>query len=129
MRCASNWYPLATDTAQRVALPSGLEISLIRAPEFIATKLEAFAGRGNNDYLFSHDMGDLIAVIDGRAALQDECSASDDALKAYLRDWFTRLLARAAFMEALAGHLPGDAASQERLPELESKMRALAQLV
>lgn len=124
----NRWYPLAMDTAQRVALPSGVEIRLIRAPEFMATKLEAFAGRGNNDYLFSHDMGDLIAVIDGRAALLDECCASDAALKAYLRDWFTHLLARAPFKEALAGHLPGDAASQERLPELESKLRALARL-
>lgn len=125
---SNRWYPLATDTAQRVALPGGVEIRLILAPVFMATKLEAFAGRGNNDYLFSHDLGDLIAVIDGRAALLDECNTSGAALKAYLRDWFTRLIAVPSFMEALAGHLPGDAASQERLPELEDKLRALAQL-
>lgn len=125
---ANRWYPLATSTAQRVALPSGVEIRLIRAPVFVATKLEAFAGRGNNDYLFSHDMGDLIAVIDGRAALLDECHASDAALRTYLRDWFMRLIADRPFREALAGHLPGDAASQERLPELENKLRALARL-
>ena len=29
---------------------------------FIATKLEAFAGRFNNAYLFGHDLGDLLAV-------------------------------------------------------------------
>lgn len=125
---SNRWYSLATRTAQRVALPGGVEIRLIRAPEFMATKLEAFAGRGNNDYLFSHDLGDLIAVVDGRATLPDECSASDTALKAYLGDWFTRLTAAPRFMEALTGHLPGDAASQERLPELENKLRELARL-
>ncbi len=125
---SNRWYPLATDTAQRVALPSGLEIRLIRAPEFMATKLEAFAGRGNNDYLFSHDLGDLIAVIDGRDTLHDECRASNTELKLYLRDGFTRLLGLPPFVGALAGHLPGDAASQQRLPELANKLRALARL-
>jgi hypothetical protein len=27
------------------------------------------AGRGNNDYLFNHDLGDLLSVIDGRETL------------------------------------------------------------
>jgi hypothetical protein len=31
------------------------------------------------------------------------------------------------FLDALAGHLPGDAASQARLPELIRRLRALAQ--
>ena len=125
---SNRWYPLATQTARPVVLPSGVSIRLINAPEFIATKLEAFAGRGNGDYLFSHDLGDLLAVIDGRATLLEECSACDADLKAYLRDWFGRLIATPPFMEAMAGHLPGDAASQQRLPELELKLRALAQL-
>lgn len=125
---SNRWYPLASDTAQRVALHSGVAIRLIRAPVFVATKLEAFSGRGNNDYLFSHDLGDLIAVVDGRAELLDECNVSEAALKSYLRDWFTRLTATPAFMEALAGHLTGDAATQARLPELKNKLRALAQL-
>ena len=67
------WYPLALDTATRVALPSGREIRLITAPVFLATKLEAFDGRGNGDYLSSHDLGDLIAVVDGRSELLNEC--------------------------------------------------------
>src|SRR5450830_6653 len=66
---ANRWYPLAISTAEYFALPSGLRIRLIQAPVFIATKLEAFANRGNGDFLFSHDLGDLIAVIDGRDAL------------------------------------------------------------
>jgi len=125
---SNRWYPLATQTARPVVLPSGVQIRLINAPEFISTKLEAFSGRGNGDYRSSHDLGDLLAVIDGRATLLEECGTCDAALKAYLRDWFARLMATPPFMEALAGHLPGDAASQQRLPELELKLRALAQL-
>jgi hypothetical protein len=33
-----------------------------------------------------------------------------------------------AFLDALPAHLPGDAASQARLPDLERKLRALANL-
>lgn len=125
---ANRWYPLALETAEPVALPSGRLIRLISAPTFLATKLEAFDGRGNGDYLFSHDLGDLMAVIDGRATLPDECLSSPPQLQAYLGERFGMLLATPAFVEALAGHLPGDAASQERLPDLLETLRRLAGL-
>ena len=125
---ANRWYPLALETAEPVALPSGREIRLITAPVFIATKLEAFDGRGKGDYLFSHDLGDLLAVIDGRATLPDECRSSPPDLRAYLAKRFRALLADPSFVEALAGHLPGDAASQERLPDLQATLRHLAEL-
>lgn len=125
---SNRWYPLALQTAEAISLPSGRSIRLIPAPVFLATKLEAFAGRGNNDFLFSHDLGDLIAVIDGRDALLAECHNSAPELRAYLRDWMSRLMSTPSFLDALPGHLPGDAASQERAPELEDKLRLIANL-
>jgi hypothetical protein len=122
------WYPLALDTAEPLALPSGTVIRLVAAPVFLATKLEAFSGRGRGDYLFSHDLGDFLAVIDERDSLADECRSSNAELRAYLRERVAGLLATPAFIDALPGHLPGDAASQERLPDLEDKLRALARL-
>jgi predicted nucleotidyltransferase len=125
---ANRWYPLALETAQPVVLPSGRLIRLIAAPVFLATKLEAFDGRGQGDYLFSHDLGDLLAVVDGRDMLPAECLACPAELRAYLGGRFRGLLAQPAFMDALPGHLPGDAASQERLPELAAKLREIAGL-
>lgn len=122
------WYPLALETAEPQALPSGIVIRLVAAPVFLATKLEAFSGRGNNDYLFSHDLSDFLAVIDGRDSLIDECQASNAELRVYLRERVTGLLNTPAFIDALSGHLPGDVASQGRLPDLEDKLRALARL-
>lgn len=60
--------------------------------------------------------------------LIEECRASTPELKAYLRNWIARLLAAPAFLEALPGHLPGDAASQARAFDLEEKLRQLAKL-
>jgi predicted nucleotidyltransferase len=125
---SNRWYPLALADATKTALPSGTKIRLVTAPVFLATKLEAFADRGKGDYLFSHDLGDLISVIDGRDELIEECRSQSADLRHYLRDWMSRLLSSPAFLDALPGHLPGDAASQARLPDLESKLRLLAKL-
>jgi hypothetical protein len=123
----NRWYPLAVETPQSVQLPSGRNISVIAAPVFIATKLEAFHGRGGGDFLVSHDLEDIVTVVDGRPALSDEVSAAPTDLRTYLREQFRRLTASEDFLDALAGHLPGDAASQARLPGLIRRIRALAQ--
>ncbi len=125
---SNRWYAYALETAQQITLPSGFTIQFISAPLFVATKLEAFAGRGNEDYLFSHDLGDLLAIVDGRDTLIDECAQTKDDLKIYLGDKLNALLQIPAFMQALPGHLPGDTASQERLPELKEKLRQLTVL-
>jgi hypothetical protein len=125
---SNRWYPLALASAQRIALPSGCLIRLLPAPVFLATKLEAFDGRGKGDFLFSHDLEDLLAVIDGRASLLEECRASPPELREYLAARLAALLATRDFIDALSGHLPGDAASQERLPELHDKLRQISEL-
>ena len=43
---SNRWYRAALDTAQPVVLASGPVIRLITAPLFLATKIEAFRGRG-----------------------------------------------------------------------------------
>ena len=125
---ANRWYPLCVSTAEPLALPSGVVIRVIQAPVFIGTKLEAFHGRGAGDYLFSHDLGDILSVVDGRDSLIDECLQAPQLLRAYLAEQFTALMADRRFLDALPGHLPGDAVSQERLPDLENKMRRIARL-
>ncbi len=90
--------------------------------------MELVASRGNGDFLFSHDLGDLISVIDGRDELIEECRTHAMDLQQYLREWMGRLLSTPAFLDALPGHLPGDAANQARLPDLMDKLRLLSEL-
>jgi predicted nucleotidyltransferase len=126
---ANPWYPMAIETAQRIALPgTDLEILLIRAPEFLATKLVAFKDRGRSDYLASHDLEDFVTIVDGRDTLHDEVVSAPPELRHYIADEVGALLRIDDFVSALGGHLPGDAASQSRLSLLLRRLRRLAEI-
>ncbi len=125
---SSLWYPLALATATRVASPRGQTIRVVTAPVFVALKLEAFQDRGHGNYLFSHDLEDLVAVVDGRESLLAECTRSPLELQRYLAGQVSGLLATPGFQEALPGHLPGDVAGQQRLPMLLQTLRCLGRL-
>jgi predicted nucleotidyltransferase len=124
----NRWYPLAVITAQSVSLDQGITIRLIAAPVFIATKLEAFAGRGKGDFLMSHDLEDIVTVVDGRPELLDEIKVSDPELRQYLVATFKALNMQDDFITAIQGYLPGDIASQARLGGLVQRLHAIAGL-
>src|SRR5262249_42054633 len=63
---SNRWYVAAMVHSERIDLEKNLIVRIATAPYFLATKIEAFKGRGKNDYLASHDLEDLVAVIDGR---------------------------------------------------------------
>src|ERR1700682_1551718 len=69
---SNRWYKSAMESAQKIQLESDLTIQVVTATLFLGTKLEALKGRGKNDYFASHDLEDVIAVIDGRPSLLDE---------------------------------------------------------
>ena len=123
----NRWYRPAVASAQPVVLPSGAHIQAVTAPYFLATKLEAFDGRGGGDYLASHDLEDIITLIDGRPELVDEVRGADASLRRFLRERFLALLSVRSFVEALPAHLPPDAASQARLPVILERIRSLAE--
>ena len=124
----NQWYIPAMSNALQVTLPSGTVIQSVSAPYFLATKLEAFDGRGQGDYLLSHDIEDFVAVIDGRAEVVAELWEAQEDIKAYLAERIANLLVDSSFMDALSGHLPPDQASQQRLPLVVRRLEAVAAL-
>ena len=124
----NRWYMEAVRTAEPIYLPSGRKILLIAPPVFLGTKLEAFRDRGRGDFLASHDLEDIVTVVDGRPTLPEEVGAAAPALRTYLAEQFAALLNNPGFVEALPAHLPGDGASQARLPMIKERVRRLAGL-
>ena len=95
------------------------------APYFLATKIEAFKGRDKGDFLASHDLEDLIFVIDGRRTITEEVKAEVPFLREYLRTEIRGLLMTPEFMDALPGYLLPDAASQTRIGTVVQRLETL----
>ena len=124
---ANPWYPLAVETARDVKLPSGTIIKLITAPAFLATKFEAYSDRGGGDMLASHDLEDIINVLDGRPGLLDEVLNAPMELRTYLKARFTELLATPNFLDVLPGMIFPDESLAERTQVVAERMRSLTQ--
>jgi predicted nucleotidyltransferase len=121
----NRWYRAAMDAAQETELQAGLRIRVVTAPYFLATKLEAFRGRGKGDYANSHDLEDLLTVIDGRETIVQE-TADTPELRSYLAEQFRALLATPAFLDALHGYVLPDVSSQGRVPILRARIQQIA---
>jgi hypothetical protein len=120
------WYKPALDSAVVHQLETDLRVRVVTAVYFCATKLEAFAGRGKNDYQSSHDLEDLMAVLDGRAELVEEIHAGAADVHAYIAAETRKLLAIREFLDALPGYLLPDQASQARVSILLERLKKIA---
>lgn len=126
---SNHWYKAAMENAQNMQLENGLMVMVVTAPFFLGTKLEAFKGRGKNDYFASHDLEDLIAVIDGRPSLLGELQSESKQLRAYVANEVRHLLKEYNFIDALPHYLLPDPSSQSRLGRLLATLRAIAELL
>jgi len=91
-------------------------------------KILAFNNRGHEDFMGSHDLEDVLTLVDGRAALVDDVAHADLVVRKYVGAELARFLADTRFRESLPGHLLADMASQQRLPGLEKKLHTLTTL-
>ncbi len=104
------------------------QLKIVSPVGFLVTKYLAFSEGGDSDYYASHDLEDFITVIDGREQIVAEVEQTPPPLKDYLVNAIKALHSSPDFSEALAGHLPADTASQERLPKLRDKIRSITEL-
>lgn len=109
---SNRWYRDALHSAADHALPSGTLIRVVTPSYFLATKLEAYRGRGRNDPLASRDIEDILAVVDGRDSLHAELAQAEPALRHYIAQVITALLAHRDFAYAVQS-----AARQQRARE------------
>ncbi len=124
---SSRWYAPALASAGYTDI-AGHRMLLVSPVYFLATKLEAFRNRGNQDYLGSHDLEDLIMVIDGRQEVIEEVRNAPSDVRDYVATEIGRLVDTRAFIDALPAFLLPDSASQARLRLLRDRLHALVHL-
>lgn len=106
---SNRWYPAAIETAERFDI-AGHDVRVVTPALFIATKLEAF----------------IIAVVDGRPEIVWDVATAAADVRSYIGTQIRALLDNRDFIEALAGFLLPDPASQARRGLLEGRRRTMS---
>lgn len=93
----------------------GTAIPHIDAPHFIGTKLLAFEGRGKGDLQVSHDLEDLLAVINSRPEVVSEIGAAPLICREAVFPRLRYLRDNPGFKNVVAGHLANDAPGRDKV--------------
>jgi len=80
---ANRWFVEGLARANKFTLPSGTVIQIFKPTYFLATKLEAFSGRGGGDP-YHKDVEDIIILIDGRPEFLEEVRQAESELKEFI---------------------------------------------
>jgi predicted nucleotidyltransferase len=121
---ANPWYRVGYEGALKVELAGGLQVRHLSAPHFLATKFEAFKDRGKNDVYFSHDLEDIMTVMEGRSTVVHEMAAAHEAVRNHVGQSVAMLLAMPRFHNAL----PGLLSDPEREPAVKARLTQIEKL-
>ena len=121
---ANPWYRVGFEEALTVDLGNGLQLRHLSAPNFLATKFEAFKSRGHNDVYLSHDLEDIMTVMEGRAAVSQQVGAASAPVRKYVAQSVAALMDMPAFHNAL----PGLLSDPEREPSVKARLMQVAKL-
>ena len=121
---ANRWYRPGFLAAVVTELAPGLALRHLNAPFFLATKFEAYNDRGGRDLYLSHDLEDIVTVIDGRTELADELQRAEHPLRAYVTEQAQALLAHPELLNAL----PGIVAQPIRVSIVLERLQRIASL-
>lgn len=118
---ANRWYRAGFDAAVQTEVAPGLVLRHLSAPYFLATKFEAFNDRGRNDVYTSHDLEDILTLVEGRTELEQELSTAAADVREHVMDCMAKLLANPDFNNALAGLL----SQPDREPLVRARLQQL----
>ncbi|WP_352487018.1 hypothetical protein [Mesorhizobium sp. M0051] len=104
---SNRWYAKGIATSVPEQLEEALEIRRLTPQLFVATKLEAYRGRGQGDLIASRDAEDILLLVDGREEIVEEIANGEPEIRAYIAEQVTMLLADPNFDHFLEGNIRG----------------------
>lgn len=120
----NRWYEQALKTAIQYQVTDELFIRLVTPAYFVATKLEAYRGRGNNDPLGSRDIEDILTLVDGRTELTSELLMAPPEIRQYISTELAELMKANQFSYAVTSAAGNDAGREDLIFErLEAIIR------
>lgn len=149
---SNRWYPEVVRSACSVSI-GGLELRVASLPGFLATKVEAFLGRGESDWRSSHDLEDILTLLSTGEDVVALVDVAERTLRAFLRDTFAEWLTPvptlltidgqyltidgkrlslgdepAPIEQSARGHFPGNAAGERAATVAIERMRLISSL-
>jgi predicted nucleotidyltransferase len=104
---SNRWYAEGFESAIQYHLDEQTTVQIFSLPYFVASKWEAFKGRGKNDYRTSKDFEDLVYVFENVDDFEAQIQTSPAHVISYLREEFVDLINQDDFEEGLYAHLTG----------------------
>ena len=110
----NRWYEEGVKNAIEV-VSAPVSVKIFSLPYFLASKLVAFRDRGNNDYIGSRDMEDIISLLEvsEEALLEKILQQASQELRVFLNQEFQTLLKTSGFSDCLPGAVFNRAAAIE----------------
>jgi predicted nucleotidyltransferase len=118
----NRWFKIGFDNLW-MAKAKEQELKILSAPCFLATKFEAFNDRGS-DYRSSHDMEDIIYVLDNRMGIVEEIEKDDPRIANFIKEQLQKIISKGMMQEVLIAHIH-PLMLAERLPIVEEKIKQI----
>jgi hypothetical protein len=116
------WYKIGFENLWS-AKAKNQEIKILSAPCYLATKLEAFNNRGK-DYRTSHDIEDIVYVIDNRLKIIEDIARDDIRISKFIKEQLQTLIQKGLLQEVLTAHIH-PLIQEERMPIVEEKINQI----
>jgi predicted nucleotidyltransferase len=119
---SNQWYNIGFEDLWRVEAKEQ-QINIFSAPCYLATKFEAFINRGK-DYRTSHDIEDIIYVLDNRTTIVKEILESDKRILQFLKSQLQKIYNNGILSEVILAHIH-PLMIEERMPMMMDKINKI----
>lgn len=100
----NKWYKPAIQNTIEASV-GGKRIKIFSPAYLIASKIEAFKGRGKGSFLSSTDIEDIITLFDGRSEITKDLLSAPADVQKELKKELSTLVKSSDFLDAMEGHI------------------------
>ncbi len=118
----NRFYRSGCEHARTIELDDGTSVSIMRPAWALATKVEAFQGRGTSDPWVSEDLEDIVALLASCDDLLDDLSTAGQDVTSAVAQWACAFMVRAEWRELIEAHL----VRRDWASRVEDRLNAIA---
>ncbi len=122
----NKWHKIGAENYVFFKINKKQKIKILSTPLFIASKLEAFENRGNGDYRTSHDIEDIVTILNGNSKVLKTILEGREDVKKYLKEKFSKIAKHRSFSEIIYAHL--SQFEKNRLEYIQNIIQKIAQM-